>query len=281
MTPVAAAVAYAERGWPVFPVFGIVDHDGRLVCRCGRRQCGSPGKHPHRLVDGGFHAATTDPAQVRAWWHHDATANIGLAAGVAFDVLDVDHVDYVAGVAALPDCETAGGPIVETGSGKWHLYFAASGVGRRIRFVEHCDWLGEGGYVIAPPSRHIAGGHYRWWAPFTLALTAPPRPLLELLEPPTRHSPPTRPASPAGVTHRWSPDGLFGKMATAGVGQRNDVLHWCAARVGDDVRAGRVDHADADAALAHLASIAAGVGLGDREIAATIRSALRADGARR
>ena len=55
-----AAVAYASRGWAVFPLFGIRDGE----CQCHRPECSRPGKHP--LVARGLHEATTDAEAVAA-----------------------------------------------------------------------------------------------------------------------------------------------------------------------------------------------------------------------
>ena len=52
--PRDAALAYARRGWRVFPLHGIV----RGTCTCGHPDCSSPGKHP--LVRRGLYEATTD-----------------------------------------------------------------------------------------------------------------------------------------------------------------------------------------------------------------------------
>src|SRR4051812_26896453 len=73
----AWAHAYAEAGWPVFP----------LRAR---------DKRP--IPTNGFKAATTDHALVSAWWAAEPNANIGCATGHVFDVLDVDGE---AGVAYL------------------------------------------------------------------------------------------------------------------------------------------------------------------------------------
>ena len=42
--------------------------------------------------------------------------------------------------------------------GGWHYYLAPTGLGNvcPIR-LEHVDWRGRGGYVVAPPSRHASG----------------------------------------------------------------------------------------------------------------------------
>ena len=199
----ACAVTYTGAGWPVFPVWGLRPHDDRWVCRCPTGPaCDHPGKHPHASAPHGFHDATTDAGQITEWWARDRTANIGLACGHAFDVLDIDSTDLAEGVADLPDCETDGGPVVITGSGRWHLYFAPTGIGRRIGIVPRVDWLGAGGYVIAPPSRHASGGHYEWYGDTGIStpLTRPPQPLLDLL---AHRAPHDRGAPGVHRCHTW------------------------------------------------------------------------------
>ena len=246
------AIAYCGLGFPASRCGGYVRTGlaaGAAAARPARR-VHHPAKHPvGRFAPNGFKDATTDAAQVADWWQQDRSMNIGLATGSVVDVLDVDHDDYAEGVADLPDCTTAGGPVVVTGRGRIHLYFAATGIGRKIKFSEHCDWLGVGGYTIAPPSRHVCGGHYEWFGdtgPWT-PLTKPPRRLLDLLDPP-RMAIPDRPLSALATRNGpreersprgWSPVGLFGKMATAIEGERNSILHWCAARIGRTSPPGR------------------------------------------
>jgi len=250
-----AVLNYAARGWPTFPLH-------------------PPDNTP--LTAHGFHDASTDTDQIRQWWQRWPDANIGLRCGDAFDVLDIDHDDFVTGVADLPDCETDGGPVVVTGSGRFHLYFTPSGLGRRIKFSRWCDWLGTGGYVVAPPSTHRCGGTYTWHSPPDLPLTPAPALLLAAVEPPPA---PRRPAPAIASPQRrggWSCAGLVARVATAGEGQRNDALNWAASKVGADVRAGKAAEAAALAALEQLAVAAERSGLGAREVDATIRSGYNA-----
>ena len=60
-----AALAYAARGIPIIPLYGIKDG----CCTCGK-DCGrSAGKHPHRqLVPHGVDDASIDLEQVGRWF---------------------------------------------------------------------------------------------------------------------------------------------------------------------------------------------------------------------
>jgi Bifunctional DNA primase/polymerase, N-terminal len=161
-----AALGYAARGIPVYPIHWPRPTPGRaaLVCSCPRgRYCDRPAKHP--LVWHGVKDASCDPAQLARWWQRWPDANIGLATGIVFDALDIDGL---AGMAALRQQLPAvgrrhPGPLVATGGGGWHYWYAPAGFGNRPpRGLSHLDWRGLGGSVLAPPSRHASGGHYRW-----------------------------------------------------------------------------------------------------------------------
>lgn len=155
-----AAVAYARLGWPVVPLHG---WDGKR-CTCLDAECPSPAKHPrtrHGLKD-----ASTDPATIGGWWKRWPASNVGLLTGVKFDVLDVDGEEgdlalgEVARGAGDPEMVTTG-PMASTGKG-WHLLFLPTGEGNRARLVDHVDWRGTAGYIVAPPSLHATGRRYRW-----------------------------------------------------------------------------------------------------------------------
>jgi putative DNA primase/helicase len=142
-----AALEYANRGWRVFP-------------------CVPEGKTP--LTRNGFKAATTDLGIIESWWDWTPHANIGLATGHIFDVLDVDGD---AGVKALRKFWLERGidyrhegPVSLTGRG-WHFLFAATGFRNGAALLgpdSKLDFRGAGGYIIAAPSKHPLGHHYQW-----------------------------------------------------------------------------------------------------------------------
>lgn len=159
-----AALDYATRDWPVFPVHGI--RNGR--CSCGKANCDDAGKHPR--VSGGFHAATTDPEQINTWWRQWPDANVGIPTGErsGFIVVDLDRRedrDGVATAAATWGHEPKSGVCTRTGSGNsYHCIFQYPGfpVKSEQAIAPGVDVKGDGGYVVGPPSRHISGNAYEW-----------------------------------------------------------------------------------------------------------------------
>jgi hypothetical protein len=156
-----AALQYARWGWHVFPLHSI--RDGR--CTCGQ-DCGkNAGKHPR--VRGGFKSATTDTHQIEAWWCKWPDANIGIATGIVSGIIVID-IDGTAGLTTLRSLLAKHGPlprteVVKTARG-WHLYFVlpASCAPIPCSADDGLDVRGDGGYVVAPPSRHASGHVYQW-----------------------------------------------------------------------------------------------------------------------
>jgi hypothetical protein len=251
-----AALGYASRGIPVLPLHYPLPHhrgvqpvtdDGRLAppavgtgCSCRDPSCGQVAKHPlGSLVPHGVKDATTNRARVLAWWTQQPQANIGLACGHRFDVLDVDGpigaqaMRTFAGAHALH----SSGPLVRTGGGGWHYYLTPTGLGNVCpRDLEQVDWRGRGGYVVAPPSRHVSGHPYQWVAGRDLDTAVPgvPPPLLQRLQ----HRQADRPAPVVPVPVGDGPGPNYGqaalalelaRVAAAPQGQRNQRL-WEAAR---------------------------------------------------
>ncbi len=163
------AKAYIVRGWHVFPVHSI-DQNGE--CTCGVTNCQSAAKHPS--VKNGFKDASRDIEQIESWFGGDAPLrNIGIATGQISDltIIDVDCGDGKVGEKSYQDLIKGHLEFVtlisSTGGGGFHLYFkfnsslktAVNVLGKNI------DCRSDGGYVLAPPSRHLSGNPYCWLNP--------------------------------------------------------------------------------------------------------------------
>lgn len=243
-----AALAYAQRGWPVFP-------------------CQPNDKPPYgALAPNGFKDATTDPAVIRRWFSAAPNANLAIATGAPGpDVLDVEGPDKPAGCGfpALNRLQRAGlcagaEMLVTTPSRGVHLYY--SGTGQRCGSLpaHHVDLKATGGYVLAAPSvvagkpyiveerRDDSAGRLDWSS--VTALLAPP--------PIRRIGRPYITGRIGGI--KWLADWL----ARQPDGNRNKALFWAACRA---VEAG--DDPDA------LTDAAASIGLTPLAIRATIESA--------
>jgi hypothetical protein len=262
-----AALGYASRDIPVLPLHYPLPRHGELqtligdrplgpsspsvICSCRDPSCGQPAKHPlGSLVPHGVKDATTNRARVLAWWTRHPQANIGLATGHTFDVLDVDGPTGEHAIRALAATHglQSSGPLVRTGGGGWHFYLTPTGLGNaHPAGLAHVDWRGRGGYVVAPPSRHASGYHYRWVAGRDLAtpLAEVPAPLLERLQR-QLHRPAPRVVSPVGD----GPGSWYGhavlsqelaRVAIAPQGQRNQQLWEAARNLYNLVAAGALD----------------------------------------
>jgi hypothetical protein len=295
----AAALACAERGWPVFPL----RPGGKQPALHGEdrcRRCGPCGD----AHQGWEQRATTNPGRIQACWTHRPGYNIGIACGPAgLVVIDPDTpkdgaapppqwarpgiCDGAGVLACLCDRHGQAWPLVTftvTTPGGTHLYFTVP-PGLRLRNTAGrlgwcIDTRAAGGYVVAPGSI-IAGRPY-------LAVTAvPPVPLPGWLA--TRLAEPSMP-SPAGPLpgHGAAHPGRYAqaildretrRVAHAPHGRRNDTLNRAAFTLGQLTAAGLLPAALARAELA-AAARQAGLdrdpGCGPRGIDRTIRSGLTA-----
>jgi Bifunctional DNA primase/polymerase, N-terminal len=269
-----AALGYAARGIPVLPLHHPLPYRGDLHsvtgdpqraegsgCSCRDPGCGQVGKHPlGSLVPHGVNDATCNRARVLAWWTRHPQANIGLATGHRFDVLDVDGPVGEAAIRTLAATHGlhSSGPLVRTGSGGWHYYLAPSGLGNvQPRDLEHVDWRGRGGYVVAPPSRHASGQAYQWAR--GRDLKTPLREVPAALRARLEHRGPQRLVSPVELATPGAVPGdgyaraalaeELARVATAPVGQRNRQLWESTRNLYNLVATGALDHREVDHAL--------------------------------
>lgn len=153
-----AALIYAGWGWPVFPLRPV-----GAPCRKQRRdKCAALCQCPKTpATKHGFEDATTDVERIRRYWTANPNANIGLATGHAFDVIDVDLPDGPAQWEAMRNRPDLHGQ-VSTASGGLHAYITPTGKNNGARIWPGVDYRGLGGYVVAPPS--WLGDHGHKWA---------------------------------------------------------------------------------------------------------------------
>lgn len=274
MTILDAALAYAARGWPVFP------------CSSG----GSTAKRP--LTENGLHDASTDPDVIRAWWRRWPEAMIGLPTGARLGafVVDLDPKDDATCEALLAALEdhvgvALGDPVTAvTQSGGWHLYFRwpAFGEGEEIRNRSKLvpkvsiDVRGEGGYVIAPPSVLEGERRYVWLGreDGQRGLTDAPPALVDCILRRGRWAP-GRPEVPAGDRRREpGPGGTPGQVAT-----RRYALAALDRIAGDARNAAKGGRGAAVYAAACAAGRFVGAGaLSEREALAQLEDAAEANG---
>ena len=185
-----AALAYAARGWHVFPCHTPTSRG----CSCRKPACPDIGKHPR--TKHGLNDATTDARTIRRWWQTWSAANVAIRTGAVSGLVVLDLDATKSGRGELEDLEHTYGPLPETilsltGHGQ-HALFAHPGthVKNGVETLgAGLDIRGDGGYIIAPPSLHVSGKHYAWellHEPEETALVPMPAWLLALCQETTR-----------------------------------------------------------------------------------------------
>ena len=178
----AAAVRYAQLGWPVCAGARLRDQAhhgaGGRACSCDRIGCPAPGAHP--LSPAWQREASADQAVVRRSWQVHPAASVLLVTGRTFDVLDVPAAAGSIALAALDRSRARPGPVATGGQGRT-LFFVASRAAwaeddewwschldcepETVPAVSGLRWHCKDSYVLAPPSPSAGGEPARWLVP--------------------------------------------------------------------------------------------------------------------
>ncbi|MDD1057477.1 bifunctional DNA primase/polymerase [Streptomyces cocklensis] len=169
-----AAVRYAEeRHWDVLPGSWLeTDASGAPRCSCESAGCAAPGAHPTR-PDWAVRGSGSAPA-VRRMWQKQPESSILLPTGRSFDAVDVSEDAGCLALARMERMNLPLGPVL--GAPGCRLYFLVlPGAGAKVpQLLRGLGWppesldlsvLGEGGWVVAPPTRTSPGGCVQWVRP--------------------------------------------------------------------------------------------------------------------
>ena len=219
MTPLDSALAYAERGLPVFAL-------------------NPRSKEPHpQLSPNGFKNATTDLEVIKGWWQQVPDANIGIAIPDHLMVIDVDPRNG----GDVTWQQLSAGRSVETmtsvsgrGDGGFHLWLKRTDGAIKSKLGPGVDVkVGGKGYIVAPPSIHPDSGQaYTWQS--EVVPTCPETWVAQLVT-----KPPTPKPAPSLATAGGSGTGRPGDDFTAATNWDDLLLAdgWTPlSRVGDEYR---------------------------------------------
>jgi hypothetical protein len=230
------ALAWARHGHAVFPLWWPVTHNGQTVCCCGRLCGKQAAKHPYAVrgfAPHGHRDATLQSGIIKLWFGlRVPEANLGVATEKLV-VIDVDPRD--GGDESLRALELEHGELPLTwraltgGGGEHVIYKAPDGVAVGNVVAKQMtdpplgpgiDVRARGGYIVAPPSRHISGRSYCWnvdFHPANTPLAPAPDWLIERLT--ARGTSSGKGHDPAGwaawaaATHSVYPDAAVARMA--------------------------------------------------------------------
>ena len=140
------ALAYARMGWSAVPV--------------------RPGEKLPAVPWAKFQTLPADAATIRGWFDHAPLLGVGLVQGGVPGTIVLDF-DGELGHATLRELEARGLPMsvrALTPGGGVHVFLRHPGfsIATRKGVLPGMDVRGDGGFVVAAPSRHANGGHYCW-----------------------------------------------------------------------------------------------------------------------
>jgi predicted P-loop ATPase len=227
-TPLAWALAYAAKELRVFPA------DAQ--------------RKP--LISKGFHAATIDQTQIRAWWTKWPHAEIAAAVPDGVAIIDLDTKKGKNGRAVYQqlenvDPETTEAPMATTPTGGLHIWTSAKG--RKLNQVTGYEAqgidmrLGGRGYVVLPG---INNGR-RWLKPLTTPMPPTPAWVKEETEAASASSSSQTASGKTTAYGRKALDNTCTKIRGAGPGERDATIGKYALKIGSLMGGGEIDESEA------------------------------------
>lgn len=267
------AQKYAKRNWAVIPCYAS-QYGGH--CGCNNLNCSSVGKHPR--TNNGFKDASTDIQQIQHWWTQWPESNIGIITGQQSGLVVLD-VDGDVGHESLCNLIQLHGPLPNTltaitGRGQ-HFYFSYP-EGHSIKnsagkIGKNLDIRADGGFVIAPPSRHASGHEYQW-EDESLSPALLPSWLLKLITSPNLNNIKTHQATTVAPNNQFLQNACE-QIRHATEGSRNDTLNRQSFMVGQRIASGLISHAEAER---DLLDAAVACGLSMAEAKRTVNNGIKA-----
>lgn len=186
------AEQYIQRGFSIIPLHTAIQRGEKFSCSCGNLGCTAPAKHPiGNLVPQGLKNTSSNIDDAKKWFRGLGQKNIGIVTGSASGLVVIDIDIRHNGDKSLADLEKKYEQLPKTlrwktGGGGEHILFEYPGEiikNSAGMLGEGIDVRGDGGYIVAPPSRHITGNYYELHDGITLdtELAEIPAWLLELL----------------------------------------------------------------------------------------------------
>ncbi|MEX5713778.1 bifunctional DNA primase/polymerase [Parafrankia sp. FMc6] len=284
----AAAVGYADRGWPVF----VLGRSKRPVANCDACRQAATGHDPDActcLTCHSFYAATEDRNRIVAMLAAVPDGLLAIRTGAAAGLVIVDIDPRNGGTldqALMPPTAA-----VSTGGRGWHLYYQHPGetvLSRPLTGVPGVDIKADGGLVVAPPSPHpVTGRPYEWVSSRPVAEMPPALLTAIRTDPPVTKPDPPRSCTPTRVSSHAgergggisNPDALLAAhlaaVARAPEGRRRTTLYGAARGIARMVAAGALTTDQAHAALVDAGRAADQT---DRDINAAITGGFTAEG---
>jgi hypothetical protein len=227
-------------------------------------------------LEGGFHNATTDPAQLKFLFEKAPGALVGVPCGVKFVVIDPDLQHHAArqwwgaNKDRLPVTR-----MHRTASGAWHLLFKPNpDFHTNVTVHPNVDTRGFGSYVIWWPAEGLPVCNPNILAdvPDWIIAAMPP----ESVRSADRVTDAAGAPRPPTALARYLADcaapeavlaGILRKLASAQPGEKQSLTFWCANRAAELIRDGKLEHD----ALAAVADVALFTGLAPRRVNEVIR----------